>query len=119
MSTHGLMAVPLILAPLVFLELVSESDAHIRFEFCSAEGKPEPLPDLAAQLVRSKVSVIVAYLTPAIAAAKQVTSEIPIVMVAAGDPVATGFIANLARLGGNITGTTIPPPASGHHSGHY
>jgi putative ABC transport system substrate-binding protein len=80
---------------------------NVRFELRSAEGKPELLPDLAAQIVRGDVSVIVAYLTPAIAAAKRVTDEIPIVMVAAGDPIATGFIANLARPGGNITGTTI------------
>jgi putative tryptophan/tyrosine transport system substrate-binding protein len=86
---------------------------NIRFELWTAEGNAQLLPNLAAQLVRSKVSVIVAYLTPAIAAAKQATSEIPIVMVGAGDPVATGFIASLARPGGNITGTTSAGPETG------
>jgi putative ABC transport system substrate-binding protein len=87
--------------------------SNIQFELRSAEGKPDVLPDLASQLVRRKVSVIVAYLTPAIAAAKQATTEIPIVMVGAGDPVATGFITSLARPGGNITGTTSAGPETG------
>jgi putative ABC transport system substrate-binding protein len=86
---------------------------NVRFELRAAEGKPDLLPDLAAQLVHNNVSVIVAYLTPAIAAAKHATNEIPIVMVGAGDPVATGFIASLARPGGNITGTTSAGPETG------
>ena len=59
---------------------------------------------LAAELVRSKVDVIVASQTPAIMAAKNATRDIPIVMAPAGDPLALGFIASLARPGGNITG---------------
>jgi putative ABC transport system substrate-binding protein len=86
---------------------------NVRFELLTAEGKPDLLPDLAAQVVRNKVTVIVANLTLAIAAAKQATSEIPIVMVGAGDPVATGFIASLAQPGGNITGTTSAGPETG------
>jgi putative ABC transport system substrate-binding protein len=86
---------------------------NIRFELRTAEGNPDLLPDLAAQLVRNNVSVIVANLTLAIAAAKHATSEIPIVMVGAGDPVVTGFIASLARPGGNITGTTSAGPETG------
>jgi putative ABC transport system substrate-binding protein len=69
----------------------------------SAQGKADQLPVLAAELVRSKIDVLVAFQTPAVQAAKRATSEIPIVM-SAGDPVGTGLIASLARPGGNITG---------------
>ena len=62
------------------------------------------LPEAAAELVRRKVDVIVAWQTPAVTAAKQATSEIPIVMAGAGDPVATGLVASLSRPGGNVTG---------------
>ena len=86
---------------------------NVRFEIRTAEGKPDLLPDLADQVVRNNVSVIVANLTLAIAAAKHATSKIPIVMVGAGDPVTTGFIASLARPGGNITGTTSAGPETG------
>jgi putative tryptophan/tyrosine transport system substrate-binding protein len=61
-------------------------------------------PDIAAELVRSKVDVIAAWGTPAVIAARRATSTIPIVMVAVGDPMAMGFVTNLARPGGNITG---------------
>jgi putative tryptophan/tyrosine transport system substrate-binding protein len=81
---------------------------NIRFELRTAEGKPDLLPELAAQVVHNNVSVIVAYLTPAIAAAKHATSEIPIVMVGAGDPVATGFVASLARPGGTSPERQVP-----------
>jgi putative tryptophan/tyrosine transport system substrate-binding protein len=60
--------------------------------------------DVAAELVRSKVDVIAAWGTPAVIAARRATSTIPIVMVAVGDPMAMGFVTNLARPGGNITG---------------
>ena len=79
---------------------------NIHIEFRSAEGKPERLAGLAAELVRLKVDVLVAAQTPAITAAKQATSQIPIVMAGSGDPVGTGLIASLARPGGNITGTS-------------
>jgi putative ABC transport system substrate-binding protein len=69
-----------------------------------AEGKFERLPDLAAELIRLPVEVIVAVGDPVIFAAKQATSTIPIVMVAVGDPVGRGFVASLARPGGNLTG---------------
>jgi putative tryptophan/tyrosine transport system substrate-binding protein len=81
------------------------TDSNIQYELRSAEGKPDRLATLATQLVQTKVDVIVAYLTPAITAAKQATRDIPIVMAGVGDPVATGFIASIARPGGNITGT--------------
>jgi putative ABC transport system substrate-binding protein len=74
------------------------------FEYRFAEDKYERLTSLVAELVRSKVDVILAHGSPAIRAAKHATSTIPIVMVGAGDPVGTGFVASLARPGGNITG---------------
>ena len=79
---------------------------NIRLEVRTAEGKANLLPEKAAELVRLKVDIIVPFQTPASTAAKQATSEIPIVMVRAGDPVVTGLIASLARPGGNVTGTS-------------
>ena len=79
---------------------------NIAFEFRSAEGKLDRLPELAAELVRLKVDVIVALYVPCALAAKQATSEIPIVIVAA-DPVETGIVASLAHPGGNITGVSL------------
>jgi putative tryptophan/tyrosine transport system substrate-binding protein len=79
---------------------------NIAFEFRSAEGKLDRLPELAAELVRLKVDVIAALYVPSALAAKQATSEIPIVIVAA-DPVETGIVAGLARPGGNITGVSL------------
>jgi putative tryptophan/tyrosine transport system substrate-binding protein len=76
----------------------------IRFEIRSAERDLHRLPELADELVRMKVDVIVAVATPAILAAKQATSEIPIVMVGVGDPVGMGIVASLAHPGGNVTG---------------
>jgi putative ABC transport system substrate-binding protein len=69
-----------------------------------AEGVYERLPSLAAELVRAKVDVIVAGTTLSVQAARQATSTIPIVMAAVPDPVGEGFVARLARPGGNITG---------------
>jgi ABC-type uncharacterized transport system substrate-binding protein len=77
---------------------------NIHFEFRSAGGQPDRLADLAAELVHANVDVIVALQTPAVTAAKNATRTIPIVMAPAGDPVATGLIANLARPDANITG---------------
>ncbi len=71
-----------------------------------AEGQTSRYPGLAADLVRLKVDVIVTVSWPAAVAAKNATATIPIVMVAAGDPVATGLVAGLARPGGNLTGVT-------------
>jgi putative tryptophan/tyrosine transport system substrate-binding protein len=76
----------------------------IEIEVRSAQGQAGRLPELAAELVRSKVDVIVAALTPAVTAARRATSDIPIIMAPAGDPVGTGLISSLARPGGNITG---------------
>jgi ABC-type uncharacterized transport system substrate-binding protein len=80
-------------------------DRNVAYEARFAEGSAERLPGLAAELVRLKVDVIATNGGPATRAAKQATSTIPIVMaVAAGDAVATGLVASLARPGGNVTG---------------
>jgi len=71
------------------------------------DGRHERLPELAADLVRLKVDVIVSAATPASRAAKAATSSIPIVIVAVGEPVKTGLIASLARPGGNVTGLSL------------
>ncbi len=72
-----------------------------------AEGRLERFPDMAKDAVAQKPAVIVVGGTPATAAAKAATSTIPIVMASVGDPVGAGFIASLARPGGNITGIAI------------
>ena len=77
---------------------------NIRFEFRSAEGHLDRLPELAAELVRLKVDIIVTWFTPTAVAAKQATHEIPIVMAETGDPIGTGLVASLPRPGGNVTG---------------
>ena|SRR5207248_11230710 len=76
---------------------------NIQIEVRSAQGQDTRVLELAAELVRSRVDVIIAVQTPAAHAAKNATRDIPIVVMA-GDPIATGLISNLARPGGNITG---------------
>jgi putative ABC transport system substrate-binding protein len=73
-------------------------------EYRSADGRGERFPDLAAELVRLKVDVILTRGTPAVIAAKNATRTIPVVMAASGDPVLSGVVASLARPGGNVTG---------------
>jgi putative tryptophan/tyrosine transport system substrate-binding protein len=85
-------------------ELGYAEGRNIRYELRSAEGNANLLRELAAELVRLKVDVIAAFQTPASTAAKQATSEVPIVMGSAGDPVGSGLVPSLARPGGNITG---------------
>jgi ABC-type uncharacterized transport system substrate-binding protein len=81
---------------------------NIAIEYRSAEGKPERLRHLAAELVALKVDVIVtAAGTRAALVAKRATSTIPIVFIAAGDPVASGLVTSLARPGGNVTGVSL------------
>jgi len=86
-------------------------DQNIVFEFRSAEGKLDRLPELAAELVRLKVDVIVALYVPCALAVKEATRDIPIVVIAA-DPVETGIVSSLARSGGNITGVSLMSAAS-------
>jgi putative ABC transport system substrate-binding protein len=79
---------------------------NVAFEYRYAQGKDNLLPDLAAELVRLKVDVIVTWGTLPAQAAKQATTTIPIVMAAVGDPIGPGIVPSLARPGGNITGLT-------------
>jgi putative ABC transport system substrate-binding protein len=87
---------------------------NISIEYRFAEDRPDRLPGLAAELVRLKVDIIVTAGAPATRAAKEATNTIPIVMTNEGDPVGTGFVASLARPGGNITGlSTLAPELGG------
>jgi putative ABC transport system substrate-binding protein len=70
------------------------------------QGPFEQNPGLVAELVSSNVDVIVAWATPSVVAVRRATSTIPIVMVSIGDPLGSGFVASLARPGGNITGVS-------------
>ena len=87
---------------------------NIVIEWRYAEGKFDRLPALAAELVRLKVDIIVTAGPQATRPAKQATSTIPIVMAQDPDPVGNGFVASLARPGGNITGlSSFAPELSG------
>jgi putative ABC transport system substrate-binding protein len=87
---------------------------NIVIDYRWADGNNERLPALAAELVRLKPDVIVTHGALATRAVQQATTTIPIVIAAAGDPVATGLVASLARPGGNTTGlTVIAPETSG------
>jgi putative ABC transport system substrate-binding protein len=83
---------------------------NIIIDYRWAEGRYERLPELAADLVRSKVDVIVTHGSPGSLVAKQTTATVPIVMAIIGDAVATGVVASLARPGGNITGSSFFSP---------
>jgi putative ABC transport system substrate-binding protein len=87
---------------------------NIVIEYRWAEGKYERFPALIAELIALKVDLIVTAGTPASLAVKKATASIPLVMIAVGEPVATGLVASLARPGGNITGlTSIAPEMEG------
>jgi putative ABC transport system substrate-binding protein len=87
---------------------------NIVIEWRHHEGKLDRLPALAAELARLKVDIIITVGPPAARAAKEATITIPIVMVQVGDPVGSGFVASLARPGGNITGlSSLAPELSG------
>ena len=87
---------------------------NVVLEFRGAAGKYERLPELAAELVRLRVDVIVALATQAAVAAKNATRTLPIVFVYVGDPVETGLVISLARPGGNATGlSTLHPELVG------
>jgi len=83
---------------------------NIAIEFRWAEGRDERLPELAGELVRLKVDVIVTTATEPVLTAKRATATIPIVFATVGDAVATGVVASLARPGGNATGSTFFSP---------
>jgi len=83
---------------------------NIVIEYRYADGKRERLRDLAADLVRLKVDIIVTASGGAILAAKKASSTIPIVFTAAADPVGDGYVSSLARPGGNITGLSLMAP---------
>jgi putative tryptophan/tyrosine transport system substrate-binding protein len=80
---------------------------NVIIEYRYAEGRPQRLPALAAELVRMGVDVIVGRAPASVRAAQEATRTIPIVMSAVPDPVREGFVASLARPGGNITGLTL------------
>src|SRR6516164_11483766 len=82
-------------------------DRNITIEYRWAEGSSDRAAELAAELVRHKVDVIVTYANPIVLAVKQSTSAIPIVFAAAADPLGTGLVASLARPGGNLTGLSV------------
>jgi putative tryptophan/tyrosine transport system substrate-binding protein len=83
---------------------------NLTIEYRFAEGKGERLPELAAELVRLKVDLIVVSGNPTAFAAKTATSTIPIVMTTSADPVGAGLVASLARPGGNVTGNSSLSP---------
>jgi putative tryptophan/tyrosine transport system substrate-binding protein len=83
---------------------------NIAFEYRFAEGKPERLPELAADLVRPKVDLIVVTGGASALAAREVTTTIPIVMTNNADPVGAGLVASLALPGGNVTGLSSLSP---------
>ncbi len=98
----------------VLRELGYVEGKNIVIEYRGAEGKIERLPDLATELVRLKVDVIVSAGPTVTRAAKEATKTIPIVMAWDNDPVGNGFVASLARPGGNITGlSNLAPEISG------
>lgn len=82
---------------------------NIVIDYRFAEGRLDRLPDLAAELVRLKVNIIVSVGTQGVTAAKKATGTIPIVMIGVRDPVGIGLIASLARPGGNVTGVSGSP----------
>src|SRR5437667_7432147 len=84
---------------------------NITIEYRFAEQKNERLPELAAELVRLKVDLILVASNPSALAVKKVTTTIPIVMTSAPDPVASGLVASLARPWGNVTGLSSLSPA--------
>ena len=83
---------------------------NIAIEYRSAEGKADRLRQAALELASLPADVIVVYGSPATLAAGQATATIPIVMIGIGDPVRAGFVTNLARPGGNITGFSVLGP---------
>jgi putative tryptophan/tyrosine transport system substrate-binding protein len=99
--------------PKTLRELGYVEGQSLIIEWRFADGNVGRLPELAADLVRSKVDIIVTTFMSEIHAARQATTSIPIVMAQSVDPVANGLVVSLAKPGGNITGMTIQPPEFG------
>ncbi len=99
--------------PIALHDLGYIEGKNIRFEFRSDDGQISRLSELANELARLKVDVILSWFTPAAIAAKQATKDIPIVCALCGDMVGTGLVANLARPGGNVTGNSSLTPELG------
>lgn len=91
-------------------ELGYTEGQNIAIERKFAGGNADRLRSLATELVERQVDVIVAFSTPAVRAAKQATTTIPIVAIAMADPVEDELVASLSRPGGNVTGTTFLGP---------
>ena len=87
-----------------------EEGRNLAIEYRWAEGRYERFPTLIADLIASKIDVIVTAGTPATLAVKKATTSIPLVMIAVGDPISTGIVPNLRHPGGNITGLTSIAP---------
>jgi putative ABC transport system substrate-binding protein len=85
-------------------ELGYVEGTHYRIDYRSADGQAEKFPEIAAELVKLPVDLIVTRGTPAARAAKAATATIPIVMAAIGEPLGVGVVASLAHPGGNVTG---------------
>src|SRR5262249_39661891 len=79
----------------------------VAIEYRWAEGRAKRFTDIAREVVRLNVDVIVTYSTAAVIAVKQVTPVVPVVFAGVGDPVATGLVESLARPGGNVTGLSL------------
>src|SRR6266571_4296484 len=88
-------------------QLGYEEGKNIVIHYRWAEGRYDRLPELASELAKLNVDVIVTHSTPGSRAAKQATSTVPIVMAAVSDPVDTGLVVSLARPGGNLMGLDI------------
>jgi putative ABC transport system substrate-binding protein len=101
------------LLPKMLSELGYVERQNLMIEWRFADGDAERLPELARDLVRSNVDIIVAGFMSEIHAARQATTVIPIVGMSLVDPVPNGLVASLARPGGNLTGMTIQPPEFG------
>jgi len=114
-GTAGALGVPELRG--AFVEALRElgwiEGKNVVFEYRYAENRPDRLAELAAELVRLKVDVIVAGGTTAPLAAKKATATIPIVMTAAGDPLGSGLVPSLAHPGGNVTGLSLMAPDLG------